>query len=317
MATFRTDSRPSPSVPISGMWLAMILISWALSLPKACGQWGSYTPPTIGDIVSETKTAPGPSNRTTLGMGEKVDCRIDRQTWVDKDCYGDWEEDDAIGSISWSANAFGQGWPITGDTCTVITDARPCTVTATATITDSGTRGLDSPITRSIDFDVIEPDGCYIEELHDLARVKAPPTNYVGVWTMFDLVTTPTTVSFCNVVFSEEIPLHEWVYPSGTPSSWGPLQKLFGVEPGNLSLDDCRYTVNHEAVQNGGQYQDFTNTIVMKLSYWNYDGVWIPWYFGKTHWNKFRAADQKGQEEVQVDNTDHGDWMGPWKEVWE
>jgi hypothetical protein len=317
MTTIWADARSSRWVIIAGIWLAMVLVLDALTLPKACGQWGPYTPPDLASITSQTETGPDPRTRLILGLGEKVKCMINPDSWTDKDCYADTEVDDTIGTRSWQANTWSQTWPQSGDEVWVIADRRPYMCVATITVDDSNTKGDDAPITRSITFEVVEPGGILAEKYADIGFVPVIyGIHYVGSFTAFKLTILPTSVSFKNLEIAENIPEHEWTWPNGDPQTFGPEWISTTVGAGNVVYDLCKMYAPVECFFSEGMFLDTYVQITMTDDYVNFDQMPVKWYDSNVHTHEFEDFGNQlyqSRAVIQVDNTAQGDWMGPWE----
>jgi hypothetical protein len=143
-------------------------------------------PPTVGDIQHQTVSPYNPS-RTTIGIGERVNCWIDPSTWSDTDIYVDPYGNqsnvfDEMGTITWMAIGAGHVYPTVGTNTTLtanLTDADD-TVTVQATVLDSRQKGLDAALVKILAFAVQVPNGINaLTVTDDKTFGTAPPPNLV------------------------------------------------------------------------------------------------------------------------------------------
>ena len=286
-------------------------------------------PPTVGAIQHQTVSPYNPS-RTTIGIGESVNCGIDASTWQDTDIYVDpygnqTYVSDTMGTITWMATGAGSVYPIVGNSTTLtanLTDA-DAAVTVQATIPDSGTEGIDAPLVRTLAFAVKAPAGFMILSVKDDKSfgTPAPPNNLIAFSHEFTNQITPNTVDYSALSFRENIPATNWTWPDGTAGSIKAHTVQFNAFTENNG--DPNHTLDSIYSGTDGAYgvgllgnppKDFTYTISVPLEY--YDGAkWVQFYPKLTHDKSYRGATLDGRATANADNTTSGGWMGPWKSI--
>jgi hypothetical protein len=102
---------------------------------------------------------PGPRDRTDIGGGEMVDCRIEN-----------WQAGDRMGDVVWEASGGGSVWPLTGPSTVLTADVLEAagTVAVRATVNGSETKGIDNPAVRTPVFGDSAPTA-RSETKHDLS----------------------------------------------------------------------------------------------------------------------------------------------------
>lgn len=169
----------------------------------------------------------------------------------------------------------------------------------------------------TLSFAVIAPSGITFSFDQDVPLgTPGPPNNQIGAKAEFTLTVTPTTVSFYYADFQENIPLNEWTWPDDTPGSYGPRYESW--EGGVTYANQCTDTSNSflapiGRIYNGSNYVDFSYNISVPEEYKNENNQWVSWYPNETHDRKYTGTNQKAQVVVHGDNTDHGNWQGPWQ----
>jgi len=221
--------------------IATVIVGACLRGPAAAQTYLPGPPPTVGDIQHQTVSPYNPS-RTVIGIGEKVNCWIDPSTWQDTDIYVDGEGNqtpvsDSIGTITWMASGAGTVYPVVGNGTTLtanLTDADD-TVAVQATIPDSGTKGIDPPIVKTLALAIKTPTALNVvsEENDPSFATPPPPINVIGFFDVFHIQILPPTVDFGGnggaVTFRENLPGDKWTWPNGLPDNAPATINIFGV----------------------------------------------------------------------------------------
>jgi len=254
---------------------------------------------TVVEIKSETESeAPaGERDRTLLGIGEQVRC------WVEPSITVNWSVTGDGGSI----------YPLSGSETTftaVKSNATPKYATIHAELPGSSNE-------CTIDFTIIKPTGEINVWAQDEDHAElGPPDLYMCHWHVFEAFVQPTTVSFYNVSFRENIPLNEWEWPDGTPNSYGPLFLPFSVWQNNMWGDGCNAWDNHVSLLNHpieGPI-DFDIDLDIPEQFQDDAGEWWTFLPDGSHLHEFRASDYRSKGTILDDNVPTGQtWRGPYK----
>lgn len=294
--------------------------------------------PTIGDLKSETVfDIPLPRTRKTVGLKEEVNISVDAASWQDTDykITGSGQEpvDDAKGTVSW---AVGGGYTLSndkGDSTKLTTKATPATITVTATIPDSGTKGKDTALTKTITFEVIAPTGILA-----ISEKKVGFPGYeenaagtrIGVASYFNYRLQPATVNFKANEFAELIPEYKdkWTWPDGTALNVPKQVVEFNVVdkdgiPNVGAGEGDLYRSGHyprtRLIDKGTKKPaDFTFDIAFDNAYLKEGGTKGKWedYVNFKHQSSptiYTGATGTGEIKFIVDNTMTTGKQGPWK----
>lgn len=205
------------------------------------GYWEYDTDITVGSIQSIcVEPYPTPTSRTTIGIGEQVTCSIDPNSFSNYDYYvtaeGKTAYPDTIGIVSWSVDSDAASvYPTTGNSVTLTAGlvSANTSVTLTATVPDSGTQFVNTPVDLTLLFLMLVPNGKNaFGQVDDFAGTwkVGPPNNNVGSWTYFGLQVTPAAVNFSKVDFQENIPAQTFANWPGGPANtaYQPNGKIVG-----------------------------------------------------------------------------------------
>jgi hypothetical protein len=281
-----------------------------------------HTESSIGDMTSETvATTPADRTRTTIGIGEEVVCRIDSNSWEDKDCEkiddGPWTEvNDTIGDRVWACSTGGTVNPsgVTEDDSTTLTaDKSPDPVVVVLVhVYDSEEKFDDDYIEKTKTFEVIAPDSSTYVKNSDAPTWTAwtSGTKNLGARTLYDVTEGPTTVSFYNVEFREHFTGETDTWPSGATWYAPSADVYFGVNQANQSTDEQKtglYDSNN--LYTGSEWEDFSPSFSIYLQYKNQAGVWTGYNTvpaTRNYYHSDRTAS------VGVDGEEGGN-QGPWQ----
>jgi hypothetical protein len=311
-----------------GGGLVVLVVAACLSQQATAQSYLPGPPPTVGDIQHQT-VSPFNPGRTDIGIGEKVNCWIDPSTWSDPDIYIDPYGNqstvyDTMGTVTWSTTGAGSVYPTTGEGTTLTADLTDAddTVTVQATVHDSGTKGLDAALVKTMAFALFAPTGRFIISHQDLNTfgTAPPPIAVIGCRTVFEEQVQPTTVDFGptggNVTFNENLPGDTWTWPNGTPGSTPPDDdNEFTVRTVATLANRC-----HDVITAGSASsypiallsgKAFTVTIRVPLEYLDATGHWVPFFPNETHDKSF-LANGSGRAIDNTNNTVLGGFMGPW-----
>jgi hypothetical protein len=121
----------------------------------------------------------------------------------------------------------------------------------------------------------------------------------------------PTSVSFKNVSFREDIPSQTWTWPNGFPDGQSATITYWGVGCDNAFTDTVSSSLNPiNWLSNGSNYMSFGYSVQVPEEYQDDSGAWVSWFPGEIHPRQFRGSDQKAS--VLLDGVPGG-WMGPWQ----
>jgi hypothetical protein len=244
----------------------------------------------ISKVTSQTvATSPAKRGRTKLGIGEEVVCSTQPAT-----------------PATWSVVGGGAVAPAAGNSTTFTASKSPSKSTVKAT---AGGKDV------AIDFEVIAPDGLTAKVSSNVGLgTPGPPNNQVGFETIFDCIVTPSTVSFYNVAFRENIPKNDWTWPDGTADSKGPKVVPWNVGFDNKTTDDVSRGPDPVAVlSKGGKPVDFALTIKVPEDFQNEAGTWVSWLPDEEHLKEYAGATLKARGTLKATNSASGSWQGPWK----
>jgi hypothetical protein len=311
-----------------------VLVAGFLSPQAQAQTYAPYTPPTIGDIQTLcVEQYPAPQTRTDVGIGEQVSCWIDTSTWQDTDIEylgeNQYYVSDTLGSITWTVSGPGSVYPTTGSSTTLMIDLVDAddAVTVTATVTDSGTMGVDPPVNKQKGMNVKVPTG-----VNPIAFADQPPfqagVDLIGCRTKFMVQVIPQTVNFNNVNVRENKPKYTWTWPNGTNDTINAL--IVGpLKPGNIQIgqvifpniigDDvgtfgAGYTVDFIKDKNTGQFVDFDQpNPAVPMEYQDKDGKWQNFDNKGTHPRHWTGATKAGRCGIVAAGTLWGSNQGPFK----
>jgi len=169
----------------------------------------------------------------------------------------------------------------------------------------------------TLDFTVIKPTGEINVFIRDEDKAElGPPDLYMSHWHIFEAFVQPTTVSFYNVKFRENIPVNKWEWPDGTQESFGPKQIEFTVWQNNMWGDECA-SYDHSVSllddpNNGGPI--FEILLSVPEEFQDDGGYWWPFLPDGSHKHEYRTSDYKSKGIILDDNVPSGQgWMGPYK----
>lgn len=306
---------------------ALALFCWLPCPLAGADTYTQCTAASVGPIVSECLSIiPGDRTRTTIGIGEEVNCTINTATWSDHDCNVTLHtsESDDIGACTWAKEGAGQISVTTGYETVLTAHMSPGSVTVTATVKDSQAK-FKEEVVKQKTFTVIAPDGQNAEWLQDDTSGPTGSGHWVGAVSQFRATLTPTTVSFYNVTLSENIGLHTDTWPDQTQDTVGPYNGHPGdpdyapwcvVDASYYNMwTDTRYQFQPRGVLDGLQGVHTINRVI-RMEYRNEPGQWVEFYNGQSSRFEYR---NNGDGE---DNARHvmagtggeaaGGWMGPW-----
>jgi hypothetical protein len=244
--------------------------------------------PTTKIVTQTAATTPADRTRKTIGIGEKVKCSTDPAT-----------------AATWSVSGGGAVSPAAGNSTTFTAKLGPSKPTVKATV-----GGTD----LTVDFDVVAPNGLTSTVSSNPGLgTKGPPNNQIGFETIFECTVEPTTVSFSNVEFRENIPKNNWTYPDGTADSQGPTVVPWRAKSGNKTPDDVSTGLEPIArLSDGTKNVAFGFTIKVPEDYKNDAGTWVNWLPNEEHYKEFDATG-KGRGTLKATNNASGAWQGPWR----
>jgi hypothetical protein len=274
-------------------WVVLVAAVFALAGPEVQAQPYLKGPAsTINQFTTRTALGPNPRTRTTIGIGEQVACTLDPTTWADTDINIANPEApvnvaDTMGIPTWAANGNGVVFPLMGNTTTLTGFFSPGNVTVTASIPDSGTRGIDPVINQSVAFVVVAPSNAqaYSQADNTAGWTAWPPNNRVGQNTIFGTQVTPLTVNFSRVSFRENRAQQTFTWPNGTNFTYPALQNPYTVTEdgaGNFNTVPCISStgLDPRAVLTlppnfiGPPAPTYTYTLQVPNEYFNAAGLW-------------------------------------------
>lgn len=245
---------------------------------------------TVFKVKSET-VSPTPSDRsrTTIGIGEEVNLSTDPAT-----------------TVSWSVTGGGSVSQTSGSSTKFTASKSPSNSTISVTV--------DSKVIE-IPFIIIVPDGIKsTANSNPGVGTPGPPNNMIGAKTVFNCVVQPTSVSFYNADFQENIPVDNWTWPNGTQSSSGPKIVTWSVRYDNKTTDSVSFRgYSISLIWDGTNYVSYGHTIRVPEEYKNELGKWIEWLGSETHYKEVRGSDQKSRVSLNATNNEPGTWQGPWQ----
>ncbi len=317
--------------------LCLVSLYSLLLCSDVSGQtYEAHTPPTIDAIEHHTyEIAPEGTERTNIGIGERVFLSLDESTWSDKDKKNDSTEtivDDTPKAPDWSVGSgpgeFGKISPTSGWDV-VYTAAIKSTAYTAAVVAkiDDSSLGDDAPIFKTVNFAVKRPKGCkaigvYADNL--LGGSDGPPNERMGHFTQITVQILPNDVNFSKVKFRENIPAHnlDGNWPD-LSLEFKPLdQPEFNVNNDlfspNLAVDNCLSpyrAISKLIPDGGGAPQAVTFEIDVPLEFKAGDKASDWTYFGtNTHHRIFNAD---GSSNAKLTGTDGssatGATQGPFK----
>ncbi|MHC4086322.1 MAG: hypothetical protein ACYSWZ_11350 [Planctomycetota bacterium] len=314
------------------IFILFIFIIGAIAIGETI--YEQSTDSSIDDMTSETEaTLPADRSRTDIGIGEVVECRVDSNSWEDKDCEkvddGPWTEvNDTIGDRVWACSGSGEISP-TGvtqsDTTTLTADLSPGSCEVEVDVYDSNDQYVDDEINMSITFTIYEPNGMNVSFDSDVSPWTAGNSK-IGVKSKFLCTVLPTSVNFYNVDFQEDIPAQgPWTWPDGNDFNkpaetvpWG-VRTINGGH--NRTWDTVTSTNPLEPIgrldgnpdPNITDYNDFNDyDRLIPEDYLNESNNWICWLPDESHPREYKGSNQKTRVGIKATNTDWGSWEGPW-----
>jgi len=287
--------------------------------------YSEHTQATLDGIISDTQVtaASAPDTRTTIGIGEKVDCAIDANTWEDKDCKkvddGPWTDvNDTIGDKTWSAiGSGGTVSPTSGDKTVLTAKKTPAGVTVEVTVYDSNSQYVDAPVIKTKPFSVIAPNGQTYSKDSDCPdpcwNNWENGTKYMAARTYFNATVQPTTVSFVKAEFREHFPGETSTWPNGDTFYHSTGSPPFEINASNQwDPDDRHFTgglFSINKLYTGSEWQDFKPENDIPLQYKNESGTWKTFY---TATGKAEFYYATGKARATVDGHEGG-LQGPWQ----
>jgi hypothetical protein len=243
-------------------------------------------------LTQTVSTSPANRDRTTLGIGELVNC---------------WTEGGI--EVNWEASGGGSVTPAYNDSTTYTAPKSPATPTVHAKLDTADC---------TVNFTVIAPDGQTSEwdSDHPLGDSGG---EYIGAASWFKVTVLPTTVSFHYASFREYIPAQGWTWPSGATENYSAQAGApYSVNLANLwDSDHCAEGVgfgNYIGLLYDGQaYVYHTHTLNMTHEYKNDANEWVSWYPIQGHFSEYRESDQAGRLKRIAGNTAEGSWQGPYE----
>lgn len=233
--------------------------------------------------------SPGDRSRTTIGIGEEVDISTAPST-----------------SVSWSVSGGGSVDPPSGTMTRFWAPKSAATCTVKATMD-----GHDCTLV----FNVIEPVGQTSHWESDCGGLAlGPPNQRIATCSTFLSTVKPTTVSFYNVSFAEEIGVLQWTWPDGTHEQISLSNPGYTVSAENVWYDTYSsgsYPI--ERIRQGGTFVDFMINSTLQDQFETLPGIWINYMSRRGANFLFRGSDQKAIAERVADNDAYGTWQGPWQ----
>lgn len=261
---------------------SLVMVGLILAATTAFGAWYDCGQATIDGIVSlTTATTPANRDRTSIGIGETVSCSINADSW--KDCDYESGEDivvwDTIGTVAWSVTGDASISTQSGDatTMTAWLTAGDSSATVTATVSDSGSRYVDTAVVKTKSYTIRVPSGEAVAKTSD-PGFPPPGTLRIGAKTIYSVTVQPTTVSFYAVSFREHIPAFYYLWPDGTSTSnqsavdvaWTVSQA--NTVPDNISDGPFFRSMLYNA--GIGAYIDASYAKLWEDQYCDLNGVW-------------------------------------------
>ncbi len=166
----------------------------------------------------------------------------------------------------------------------------------------------------SVGFSVIPPTGmtCVLD-YNTLHGTPGAPLTYIGQDSIFECTVTPTTVTFRNVEFRENIPGEVWVWPDDSYGFTPPDVVEWSVSQSNHQDDDsAMWDILRSRLWNGEAYESKNITIRVPEEYKNESDVWTSWLPDETHPKEFRGVDQYGRGSISATNEWFGSWQRPY-----
>ena len=281
--------------------------------------WIQDTSADIDDLTSETIADwPLDKTRTTIGIAEIVEIRLDLTSWSDTDARLDptcdplvevkTVVDDSLGDVEWEVT--GNATPSSSSQAGLYFTAyrSPGNVTITATVKDSHSQYQDEAIVKTKQFTVIAPSGenAMVEGNYPLGTA-GPPNNSIGAKTKFNVVLLSSqSVSFEN---APETSLPNW--PDGTPYVWHAIT-VSNIHPNWMNMFSDLFGTElfpDSRLDDGVNYQPYSASFGIARSYKNQDDDWVQ-YTTTTCNLEFQLT---GSGRVKFNSTP-GSWQGPYQE---
>ena len=282
--------------------------------PAARGDtYTQATQATVGNITSQTvATTPANRARTTIGIGEEVDCSIDQATWADTDCnvtQGQ-VENDTIGTCTWSVSGAGTLSTTTGFSTRLTAHQSPGTAVVEAVVKDSQTKYNES-VTKTKSFSIIAPNGETATVKQNTGLGLALGNNQIGSETIFAVTVQPTTVSFYRASLRENIPNINFTWPDGTADTF--TARILPIPQDMANQYDDQFGYGPDPIgriRQGAAFVNFTINIPVPREYRNQSGLWVV-YTTVPSKSEYRGADQKSRQHFNAAAI--GSWQGPWQ----
>ncbi|MBI3768469.1 MAG: hypothetical protein HY271_08230 [Deltaproteobacteria bacterium] len=260
------------------------------------------TPPVVGRaaacaLTSET-VSPVPANRarTTVGIGESV----------------------VISTVpaqaaTWTVNGKSTVAPAAGNATTFTASASPEASTVIAT--DAGGKECGR-----ITFTVVAPTGLTCALTRDLCPGGDCPWGGVGTNMghahLFTCTVEPTTVSFYNARFQENIPGENWTWPDGTADTRAKDIVRWRPKTDNTTIDRVavrpRGLIPGARLNDGKAVVDFSFSVRVPEEYRDQTGAWVSWLPGEDHPRDFQGSTLASRARIVVGkNVATGTFMGP------
>lgn len=241
-------------------------------------------------VLHQTEaTIPADRTRTTIGLHEGVNC---------------WTEGNI--SVTWEASGGGFVWPGSGASTTFVAPQSPATPTVHAKLgTADCTQG----------FTVIAPNGMTSVLTSDNPLgVAGPPNNQIGARSVFTCTVLPTTVSFYNASFRENISRQTWNWPDTTQGVRDAAIVPWTPAMDNTIPDTVSSGLNPIGrIWDGQSYVDFNINILVPEEYENEAGGWTSWLPTELHPRQYQGVDQAARVKLDATNLAIGGWQGPYQ----
>jgi hypothetical protein len=241
-------------------------------------------------IISETVAAvPANRARHTVGIGEDVTVKTDPAT-----------------AVAWSVTGKGAVAPAAGNTTTFTAAQSPSKPVVHAKA------GAEE---HTIAFNVVAPIGMTSKVKSNTGPpggTKGPPNNQISARTIFDCTVIPTSVSFDNAQFRENIPKVSFKWPDGTAD--GRIAEIVPWTTTNNKTTDTIYDppVPITRLDKAGKRGNLWYRVTVPEEYQDDGGTWVSWLPKESHLRDFVNT---GQARMSLEASDNavGSWQGPWQ----
>ncbi|MBP7652844.1 hypothetical protein KA977_05435 [Candidatus Dependentiae bacterium] len=245
------------------------------------------------EIVSEAVSpVPTDRSRTVIGIGEIINLKITPEFEVKWYCSGDGKLNAGQGEIKKNVEL----------TANKSLSASSATVRAEI--------GLK---TKTKVYTIELPQEIYFSKMFDYPLgIDGPPNNYIGAKTEFEITVTPTTVSFKNVKFHENIPSIYVSWPNNTQTYIGGRIVDWDVGFDNLGTDmvSTGYYSSSKLLS-GASYVDFSFGNSFPDEFETDDGDWVP-FFNCSYFDLY-YSNLEAKVKVYGANNDEGGLQGPYQ----